>query len=134
MHLRQRIIQSSKHFLNAFFGIDFSSHRKFSFMSSIGWKRVPRSGNLSFGKRKKSTEAISGEYSGCSMIFGEFLARNSFTMIASWDGLSELVKQQRVSYPNNHLKLYKLIHETQKVQQLSFLNLNDDFQSPSPSL
>ena len=35
IHLCQRIIQSSKHFLNAFSGIDYSSRRKFSFMSSI---------------------------------------------------------------------------------------------------
>ena len=74
IHLCQRIIQSSKHFLNAFFDawIDFSSHRKFSFMFSNNWKRVPRSGNLSFGKKKKP--------------YVKFLARNSFTMIASWNG------------------------------------------------
>ena len=29
-----------------------------------------------------SAGAISGEYGGCSMIFVEFLVRNSFTMIA----------------------------------------------------
>ena len=68
------------------------------------------------------------------MIFVEFLAKNSLTMIALRDGLSELVEQQRVSYPNNRLKWYELIHETQKVQRLSLLNLNDDFQSPIPSL
>ena len=38
--------------------------------------------NLSFWKRKKSAGAISGEYGGCSMIYVEFFARNSFTMIA----------------------------------------------------
>ena len=50
-------------------------------MSSIDWKRVPRSGNLSFGKRKKSAGAISGEYCGCLMIFVEFLA---FTRLSLW--------------------------------------------------
>ena len=43
---------------------------------------MPRSGNLSFGKRKKSAGAISGEYGSFSMIFVEFLTRNSFIMIA----------------------------------------------------
>ena len=51
--------------------------------SSFDWKRLPRSGNLSFGKRKKSTGAIWVEYGGYSMILVEFLARNSFTMIFS---------------------------------------------------
>ena len=98
---------------------------------------MPRSGNLSFGKRKKSSGAISGEYGGCSMIFVDFLARNSFTMIALCDGasgLSELVEQQRVSCPNSRLKWYELIRETQKVQRLCLLILNGDFQSPFPSL
>ena len=57
-----------KTFLNASSGIDFSSRREFSFMSSIDRKRVPQSRNLSFRKRKKSTGAISGEYDGCSVI------------------------------------------------------------------
>ena len=74
IHICQRIIQSSKHFLNAFSGIDFTSRRKISFMSSIDWKRVPRSGNLSSGKRERLAGEISGEYGGCSMIFVEFLA------------------------------------------------------------
>ena len=72
--------------LNVFSGIDFSSRREFSFMSSIDWKRVHRSGNLSFGKRKKSAGATLGEYSCYMMIFVAFLARNSLTMIALWDG------------------------------------------------
>ena len=50
-------------------------------MSSIDWKRVPQSGNLSFGKRKKSDGAISGNYGGCSMIFVEFLA---FKRLSFW--------------------------------------------------
>ena len=62
IHLCQQIIQSSKHFLNAFSRIDLNSCRELSFMSSIDWKRVPRSGDLSFGKRNKSAGAISGEY------------------------------------------------------------------------
>ena len=47
-------------------------------MSSTDWKRVPRSGNLSLGKRKKSAGAISGKYGGCSMVFVECLVKNSF--------------------------------------------------------
>ena len=43
-------------------------------MSSIDWKRVLQSVNLSLGKWKKSAGAISGEHDGCSMIFVEFLA------------------------------------------------------------
>ena len=77
----QRIIQSSKHLLNAFFGIDFSSRREFSFISSIDSKRVLRSGNLSSERRKKSAGAVSGEYGGCSVIFVEFLA---FTRLSFW--------------------------------------------------
>ena len=76
-------------------------------MSSIDWKRVPRSGNFSFGKSKKSAGSIAGEFGGCSMIFVEFLARNSFKMIALWDGLSELVEQQRVSCPNSRLTCFR---------------------------
>ena len=72
IHVCQWIIQSLKHFLNAFYGIDFSSRHEFSFMTSIDWKRVRRSGNLSFGKREKLDGAISGEIRGCSMIFVEF--------------------------------------------------------------
>ena len=68
------------------------------------------------------------------MIFVGFLARNSFTMIALWDGLLELVEQQRVSYSNSGLKWYDLIRGARKVQRLSLLNLNDDFQLPFPSL
>ena len=99
-------------------------HLHVIYMSSIDWKRRPRSINLSVGKREKSAGAISGEYGGCSMIFVEFLARNSFTMIALWDGLSELVEQQRVSCPNSRLKWYELIREAQKVQRLFLLNFN----------
>ena len=35
---------------------------------------MSRSGNLSFGKRKKSAGSISGEYGGYSMIFVDLLA------------------------------------------------------------
>ena len=101
--LCQRIIQSSNYFLNAFFRIDFSSRREFSFMSSIDWKRVPRCNYLSFEKRKKSAGAISGEYGGCSMIFVEFLARNSFIMIALWDGALSWCKFHEFSFQKSAL-------------------------------
>ena len=104
-----------------------NSRHGFSFMSSIDWKRVPRGVNLSFGKRKKSAGAISGEYGACSKIFIEFLTRNSLTMIDLWDCLSEQVEQQRVSCPNNRLKWYELIREAEKVQRLISLKLKCRF-------
>ena len=55
-------------------------------------------------KKKKSAGAISSEYGGGSMIFVEFLVRNSITMIALWDGVSELVDRQRVLCTKNHLE------------------------------
>ena len=45
----------------------FSSFSKFLFMASIVSWRVPRNGYLSFGNRKKSQEAKSGEYGGWAM-------------------------------------------------------------------
>lgn len=44
---------------------------EFCFMASIGAKRVPRSANFSFGKKKKSQRTKSGEYGGCSRTFFE---------------------------------------------------------------
>ena len=71
--------------------------------------------------RDKSLE--SGEYGRHSMIFVEFFARKSFTMIGLWDGFSELVKQQRVPCSNNRLIWYEMNRETQKVQRLSLSTL-----------
>ena len=79
-------------------------------MSSIDWKRVLQSGNLSFRKRKKSAGAISGEYGGSSMIFIEFLAftrlsfRRRFTLamltsVEDVDGLPERGKSSTTSHP-----------------------------------
>jgi hypothetical protein len=59
--------------------MEFNSHRVFSLVSSTDSKRVPRSGNLSLGKRKKSAGPISGQYGGSSMVFVECLVKTSFT-------------------------------------------------------
>ena len=56
IHLCQRIIQSSKYFLLAFFVMAFSSLCKFCFMTSMDSKSLPRSGNLSLGNKKKVTQ------------------------------------------------------------------------------
>ena len=42
----------------------FSSYSEFPFMALIESRRVPRSGYMSFGYRKKSQGAKSGEYGG----------------------------------------------------------------------
>lgn len=56
----------------------FSSFSEFSFMTSVDRKRLPRSGNFTFGNRKKSHEAISGEYGAWSMTWVEFLTEDLF--------------------------------------------------------
>ena len=64
----------------------FSSFSEFLFMASIDSWRVPRSGYLSFGNRKKSQGAKSGEYGGWAMIFVSCLAKNSVTIRLECDG------------------------------------------------
>lgn len=49
-------------------------------MSSIDSKKGPRSGDLSYGKRAKSSESKSGEYGWCAMVIVEFLARKRFAI------------------------------------------------------
>ena len=58
----------------------FSSFREFLFMASIDSWRVPRSGYLKFGNRKKSQGSKSGEYGGWEMTFVSCLAKNSVTI------------------------------------------------------
>ena len=68
------------------FGIVNSSCFDFSFISSIVAKRLPFIDVFSFGKRKMSTGAKSGEYGGWGMIMVLFLAKNSRTSIDVWAG------------------------------------------------
>ena len=92
-----------------------------------------RSGNFSFGKREKAAGAISGEYGSCSMIFVEFLAKKSFTMIALSDGALSCCNVYEFSFHKSAL-FRRICSLKQKVQRLSLLNLKDDFQSLFPSL
>ena len=76
--------QSSKHFWNALFGIVNCQCFNFSFISSIDTKHFPFIAVFSFGKRKKSAAAKSGQYGGWNMITVLFLPENSRTSIVSW--------------------------------------------------
>ena len=61
-----------------------SSFFNFSFISSIVVRRFPFIAVFSFGKKKKSAGAKSGEYNGWRMITVLFLAKNSSTSINMW--------------------------------------------------
>ena len=78
LYLCQRFFQSSKHFKKSFFVILFSSSFDAVFISSIVAQRRPFMGLFSFGNKKKSQGARSGEYGGCGII-SVFLAKNSRT-------------------------------------------------------
>ena len=79
MHLWQRFFQSSKHFSNSIFGIDFSSFSDALLMSSMAVKRRPFKVLFIFGNRKKSHGAMSDEYGGWGIVPVLFLAKNSRT-------------------------------------------------------
>ena len=76
-----RFFQSSKHFKKLFFVILFSSSFDAVFISSIvaQRRRSPFMGFFSFGNKKKSQGARSGEYGGCGIISVLFLVKNSRT-------------------------------------------------------
>jgi hypothetical protein len=97
-----RKIQSSKHFLNAVL--------LFFLMSFTECKRVPRRGNLSLGKRKKSAGALSGEYDGCSMIFVECLFKNSQALYDHPPVLQLVAEILRIGLCRQlHVRLYKIV-------------------------
>ena len=83
----------------------FSSFSKFLFMASIDWWRVSRSGYLSFGYRKKSQEAKSGEYGGWAMTFVSCLAKTSVTITLECDGALSWWKIDELSaYKSSRLR------------------------------
>ena len=59
----------------------FSSFSEFLSIASIDSWRLLRSGNLSFGNRKKSQGVKSGDYGGWAMTFVSCLAKNSIQTI-----------------------------------------------------
>ena len=71
MHLCQRFFQSSIHFSNSIFGIAFSSFSDALLMSPMAVKRRPFKVLFIFGNRKKSHRAVSGEYGGWGIVFGQ---------------------------------------------------------------
>ena len=81
MHLCQRIIQSSKHFLNVYFPQSTSVLAANSLLCLLSFENGCLEVVIWVLEREKSAEAISGKYAGCSMIFVEFLA---FTRLSFW--------------------------------------------------
>ena len=78
MHLCQLFFQTSKPLSNSIFGIAFSSFSDALLMSSMAVKRRPFKVLFIFN-RKKSHEAMSGEYGGWGIFTVLFLAKNSWT-------------------------------------------------------
>ena len=99
----QASFQASKHFWNSLFVITNSSCFDLSFMPWIVAKRFPFISVLSFGKRKKSAEAKSGEYGGWGMITVLFLVKSSRTSIDVWAGALSWCKFQLSVTPLYHL-------------------------------
>ena len=86
MHLCQRFFQSSKYFSNSIFGIAFSSFSDALLMSSMAVKWQSFKVLFSFGNRKKSHRAMSGEYGGWRIVTVLLLAKNSRTSNEVWAG------------------------------------------------
>ena len=79
MHRCQRFFNVLKHSWKAFVGILRSSASEIVLIASIDSKRRPFSVDLSFGNRKKSAGARSGEYGGCRRTVVACLAKKSRT-------------------------------------------------------
>jgi hypothetical protein len=79
MHRCQRFFNVLKHSWKAFVGILRSSASEFALIASIDSKQWPFSVNLSFGNRKKSAGARSGEYRGCGRTVVACWAKKSRT-------------------------------------------------------
>ena len=79
MHHCQHFFNVLKHSWKAFLGILRKCASKFVLIASIDSKRRPFSVDLSFGNRKKSAGARSGEYGGCGRTVVARLAKKSRT-------------------------------------------------------
>ena len=77
MHRCQRFFNVLKHSWKAFVGILRSSASEIVLIASIDSKRRPFSVDLSFGNRKKSAGARSGEYGGCGTTVVACLAKKT---------------------------------------------------------
>ena len=77
MHCCQRFFNVLKHSWKAFLGMLRKCAREFVLIASIDSKRRPFSVDLSFGNRKKSAGARSGEYGGCGRTVVACLAKKS---------------------------------------------------------
>ena len=77
MHFSIFLCHASMHSWKDFFGIARSSFVTALLIAYTSGKRVPFMTLLSFGNRKKSQGARSGEYGGCSSTAMLFFARNS---------------------------------------------------------
>ena len=110
----------------------FSPFSEFLFMFSIDLCRIPRSGYLSFGNRKKPQGAKSGEYGSCAMTFVSCLAKNSVTirlecllnvLFAKNSGLSVRVAATRfIPKTLNHNVLSRSIRDVESLWYLSNAN------------
>ena len=102
----------------------FSSFSEFLFMDSIDLWRVFRSRYLSFGNRKKSQGAKSGEYGGWAMTFLSCLAKNSVTIRLKCDGALSSSGGDALHTQNiNHNLLSRSIRDLESLCYLSNANM-----------
>ena len=81
MHRCQRLVHPSKQFLNWFCGMAFRPAVVLLPLSSMSSKCLPFDISFSFGNRKKSLGAWSGEYAGCSNTVICLVAKNFAVLI-----------------------------------------------------
>ena len=101
----------------------FSFFSEFLFMASIDSWRVPRSGYLSFGNRKKSQGAKSSENGEWAMTFISYLAKNSVTIRLECDvALSSSGGDTLHTQNMNHNMLSRSIRDVESLCYLSNAN------------
>jgi hypothetical protein len=93
MHRCQRFFNVLEHSWKAVLGMLRKCASEFVLIASVDSKRRPFSVDLSFGNRKKSAVARSGEYGGCGRTVVACLAKNSRQLDSVFDYPSTGVAQ-----------------------------------------
>ena len=102
----------------------FTSFSEFLFIASIDSWRVPRSGYLSFGNRKKSQGAKSDKYGGWEMTFVSCSAKNSVIIRLECDGALSSSGGDGLHTQNmNHNVLSRSIRDVESLCYLSNANM-----------